>query len=542
MNPGIKQLLEVAHPRTLGRLQAAGMLGLLSPIGIGAALPWLVGRGPSLGVASLINSIVVGNKTAIVDRHGKITWRELDRNANRFANALTALGLRGPDRIAIVLRNGREFAECVLGAQKLGVVACPVNTWAKEREIAATIERAAPRAVVYDVAHADQLPTSVGAGAALVSVGNGDAFGGSTPYERFLRSGRGIPPAPFANHPGSARIVIQTSGTTGSPKGALRDAAAAGLGELTNLLAVVPYHRDDIIFCPAPMFHSFGLVTFTIATVTGATMILPPRFDAEESLAAIADHGATAASFVPVMIRRICDLDAARRGRYDLSTLRIVLASGSAMSPRLRRDALDAFGEVLYDLYGSTEAGWVTVATPDDIAGHPHTVGHPVPGTEVAIFTSEGERTRAGVSGAIHVRSRVVFEGYTSGESRSSREGFTPIGDVGHLDDDGYLYVEGRADDMVVVGGENVYPIEVEETIEAMPGVDEAAVKGVEDDELGHVLVAFVSGSVAEGDVVAHCRKELASYKVPRRVTVLSELPHTATGKVLKRELLERLG
>jgi fatty-acyl-CoA synthase len=540
MNPGIKQLLEVAHPRTLGRLQAAGMLGPLSPLGIGAALPWLLGRGPSLGVASHINSIVVGNKTAIVDRHGETTWRELDGNANRFANALTALGIRGGDRIAIVLRNGREFAETVLGAQKLGVVAWPLNTWAREREVAATIARAAPRAVVYDVAHADQLRASVGARSALVSVGDGEALDGSTPYERFLRSGRGTPPMPFASDRGSARIVIQTSGTTGIPRGALRDAAAAGLGELTNLLAVVPYHRDDIILCPAPMFHSFGLVTFTIAAVTGATMILSPRFDAEESLAAIAEHGATAASFLPIMIRRICDLDADRRDRYDLSSLRIVLASGSAMSPRLRREALAVFGDVLYDLYGSTEAGWVTVATPDDIAEHPVSVGRPVPGTEVAIFTFEGERAEAGVNGDIHVRSRVVFEGYTSGESRSSRDGFTSTGDVGHLDDDGYLCVEGRADDMVVVGGENVYPIEVEEAIEAMPGVDEAAVVGIEDDEFGHVLVAFVSGSATQEEVVAHCGKELAPYKVPRRVTALPELPRTATGKVLKRELVER--
>ena len=544
MNAGIKQLIDVAHPRTLKRLHSAGILGPLSPLGIGAALPWLLGRGPSLGVASHINGLMVGNKPGVIDASGTISWRDLDRNANRIARAFEAAGLGAGDRVALLLRNGREFAETLLGAQKLGVVACPMNTWAKPRELLATLERAAPRLVIYDVRHAEGIGTAIGDEAMLVHVGEGPKVQqpDSIPYAEFRGSGRASPPSPFTRNPGTAKVVIHTSGTTGVPKGAQRDASAASLGQLANVLAVVPYHRDDIVFCPTPLFHSFGLATFTFATVLGSTMVLPERFDPVDSLASIDEHGATAASFVPTMIRRICDLDPATRARYDLSSLRIVLASGAAMSPQLRRHAMSVFGDVLYDLYGSTEAGWIAIATPPDILERPHTVGRPVPGIEVLVFSDSGEPLGPGESGELYVRSGVVFEGYTSGDSRPSRDGSLSVGDIGHLDEDGYLYVDGRVDDMVIVGGENVYPIEIEETIESLEGVDEAAVVGVTDEEYGQILVAYVTGSVSEEDVVAHCKRELASYKVPRRVVVVDELPHTVTGKVIKRDLVERHG
>jgi fatty-acyl-CoA synthase len=270
-------------------------------------------------------------------------------------------------------------------------------------------------------------------------------------------------------------------------------------------------------------------------------MVLPEKFDPEESLKLIEKHKATAASFVPVMIKRIVTLPDEVKKRYDLSSLRIVMASGSAMSPDLRRAAMELFGDVLYDLYGSTEIGWVAIATPEDMNKHDKTVGKPVPGTEVAVFKKDGERAPANETGELYIKSNILFEGYTSGESKDERDGFMSIGDLGRLDDDGYLFVEGRADDMVVIGGENVYPVEVEEVIEGISGVEEAAVLGVTDDEYGEVLAAFIVGSASEDDVINTCEEELASYKVPRRVEKLDELPRTSTGKVLKRKLIETL-
>jgi fatty-acyl-CoA synthase len=270
-------------------------------------------------------------------------------------------------------------------------------------------------------------------------------------------------------------------------------------------------------------------------------MVLPEKFDPEESLKLIEEHKATAASFVPVMIKRIVSLDDSVKKKYDLSSLRVVLASGSAMSPELRKAAMELFGDVLYDLYGSTEIGWATIATPEDMKSKPKTVGKAVDGIEVAVFSESGDRLPEGETGELFVKSSILFEGYTSGESKDERDGYMSIGDLGYLDGDGHLFIEGRADDMVVVGGENVYPIEIEELIESLTGVDEAAVLGVKDEEYGEVLAAFVVGSTSEDKVQSACEKDLASYKVPKRVEIVDELPRTSTGKVLKRELIESL-
>jgi acyl-CoA synthetase (AMP-forming)/AMP-acid ligase II len=538
---GLKTLAELAQPATLRRLHSAGALGPASPLAMTAAAPWLLGRGPSLGVAAQLNAIQVGGKPAISDRYGTITWRRLDTVANRTGRALAAAGMKPGDRVAMLLRNGREFAQVLLAAQKHGFIACPLNTWARPKELSASLDNVSPRIVVYDAAHGEQLRESLHSQATLISTGMGEPLAGSIPFEEFVSSAGSAPPFPFVRDRGSARIIIHTSGTTGLPRGARRDAAAIGLGALANLVGVVPYRRSDAVFCPAPMFHSFGLVTFTLATALGATLILPDAFDPEESLALIEKHRATAASFVPVMIRRILDLGEEVRSRYDLSSLRIVLASGAAMSPALRAAAAEIFGHVLYDLYGSTEAGWVTIATPDDMRLHPTTAGKPVPGVEVAALDADGSPMPAGEDGELYVRSGVLFDGYTSGESRRSHGGFVSIGDVGHFDTEGFLYVEGRSDDMVVVGAENVYPIEVEEVIESIEGIVEVAVLGVPDEEFGQVLSAFVVGTVDGDTVRARCAAELASYKVPRRIEVLDELPRTGTGKVLKRELLAHM-
>lgn len=535
-------LVESLNPRTVKTLWDAGAMDARSPLTLGRALPWIVGRGPSLGVVSQMNALAVGDKVAIHDRRGSETWAELDGRANKVAHALGSSGVAPGDRIALLLRNGREMAELALGAQKIGVICCPLNTWAKPKELKVTLEQADPKLLFYDSQHGEQVEKCDTGGIELLFVGEeDDALQGSSSFEDWIADAPDKAPPPFTRDRGSPKVVIHTSGTTGKPKGAQRDASAAGLGALANLIRVVPYRRDDIVYCPAPLFHSFGLATFTFATGLGASMVMPQKFDPEESLRQIEEFGATAASFVPVMIQRILRLDDDIKRKYDLSTLRIVMASGSAMSPDLRRAAMDLFGDVLFDLYGSTEIGWVTIATPEDMKKHEKTVGKPVPGIEVAVFSKEGDRLPTNETGELFVKSNILFEGYTSGEAKDEREGFMSIGDLGRLDDDGYLFVEGRADDMVVVGGENVYPVEVEEIIESMSGVDEAAVLGVSDEEYGEVLAAFVVGSLSEDDVISRCKEELASYKVPKRVEVLDELPRTSTGKVLKRELIAKL-
>jgi fatty-acyl-CoA synthase len=539
---GLRQVAEFVNPKTLKRLRDAGAVDPKGPIGIAGALPWLLGRGPSLGVVSQMHGIVLSDKVAIVDRNGEQTWKELDMRANQFARAARQEGLHGNDRVALLLRNGREMAEVTLGTQKLGLVACPLNTWAKPKELKNTLESADPSMLVYDSKHSEQVEAAAHEGIALVFVGEEkDAVPGSVSYEALVDGQTSLPPPPFTRDRGSPKVVIHTSGTTGTPKGAQRNSSAAGIGALANLLGRVPYRRDDIIFCPAPLFHSFGLATFTFACALGSTMLLPEKFDPEDSLRWIEEHKATAASFVPVMIKRILSLDDSVKSKYDLSSLRIVMASGSSMSPELRKSAMGLFGDVLYDLYGSTEIGWVTIATPDDMKSKPKTVGRAVDGIDVALFTEGDERAEPGEKGEIYIKSKILFEGYTSGDPKNEKDGYMSIGDVGYLDEDGHLFIEGRADDMVVVGGENVYPIEIEEVIESLDGVEEAAVLGIKDEEYGEVLAAFIAGSASEDEVLSRCKSELASYKVPKRVEKLDELPRTSTGKVLKRDLIEQL-
>lgn len=540
---GLRQIGSILNPRTLGRLRAAGMTNIRTPVALAKTLPWLLARGPSLGIVVTMNAITLGDKPAIYDRQGMISWRGLDARTNRSAAMLLANGAAPRSSVATVLRNGREQSEVILGAQKVGVVATPLNTWAKPKELVAALEGIVPRVIVYDDRHSDQLLDALAQLSSLdpvlVNVGDGtDALKGSRPYEELLAAESDRPPRPFTRERGVANVVIHTSGTTGRPKGAPRNAAANGLSALADLLGTVSYRRDDVILCPSPLFHSFGLATFAFAAGLGATMVLPDKFDAEETLRLINEHRVTAASMVPVMIRRVVALPDDVKARYDVSTLRILLASGAVLSEDLRKAAVALFGDVLYDLYGSTEVGWVAIATPEDMRTRPMTVGKPLEGVDVAVFSPEGRRLTRGETGALYIRSKVVFEGYTTGDSKDEREGYMAIGDLARIDDSGYLYVESRTDDMVVVGGENVYPIEVEQVIESVPGVEEVTVLGVPDEEYGNVLGAFVVGAVSEDEVRQACRLQLASYKVPKQIEVVAELPRTSTGKVLKRELL----
>jgi fatty-acyl-CoA synthase len=538
---GLKQVSGIMRPSAVKTLANAGMLEPKGSLALARTLPWLLGRGPSLGLMSQMHGSALREKTAVIDRNGELNWGELDHRANQAGRAFNSLGLRGSDRVATLLRNGRESLEVALGAQKWGYICCPLNTWAKPKELKSLMATADPKILVYDTAHAEQVQKCVPEDVALAFVGDPDkALPGSMEYEALLEEQVPGPPPPFTRDAGSAKVIIHTSGTTGTPKGAARNSSDAGVAALANLLQVVPYHRDDIVFCPAPVFHSFGLATVTFATVVGMTMVLPEKFDPEGSLRMIEEHKASAASFVPVMIKRIVTLDDEIKSKYDVSSLRVVMASGSAMGEDLRKAALETFGDTLYDLYGSTEAGWVAIARPDDIKKKPKSVGKPVPGIDVAIFSKEGERQPKDETGEIFVKSDVMFEGYTSGDERDEREGYMSIGDLGHLDDDDFLFIEGRADDMVVVGGENIYPIEIEEVIGGIAGVDDVTVMGVPDDEYGEVLGAFVVGNVDPDKVKKVCKDELASYKVPRRVEIIEELPRTSTGKVVKRELLEQ--
>jgi fatty-acyl-CoA synthase len=291
------------------------------------------------------------------------------------------------------------------------------------------------------------------------------------------------------------------------------------------------------------MFHSWGFVHFTLGMGLGSTLVLRRRFDPEDTLSATAQHECTALIVVPVMLNRILELPADTVEMYDLSSLRVIAASGSALPGELALKVMDRFGDVLYNLYGSTEVAWATIATPEDLRAAPGTAGRPPRGTVVKLLDDDGREVRPGDTGRIFVGNEMAFEGYTGGGNKENVGGLLSSGDVGHFDPAGRLFIDGRDDEMIVSGGENVFPREIEDLLADHDAVDEVAVIGVEDDQFGQRLRAFVvlarDASAGEDDLKDYVRANLARYKVPREVVFLEELPRNATGKVLKRELAQ---
>jgi fatty-acyl-CoA synthase len=290
-----------------------------------------------------------------------------------------------------------------------------------------------------------------------------------------------------------------------------------------------------------PLFHAWGLANLGLAMVLSSTLVLQRHFDAEEVLASVERHRVTVLIAVPVMLRRILELPPKTRRRFDTSSLRIVAVSGSALPAELARSFMDEFGDILYNLYGSTEVSAASIATPHDMRSAPGTAGRPTYGTVIRLLDDQGREVPPLATGRIFVGNDMLFEGYTNGDSTTAVDGLMGTGDVGRMDSEGRLFIEGRSDDMIVSGGENVFPAEVEEVLLAHPSVADAAVVGVADEEWGGRLQAYVvrrrGAPLTSDDVKGHVRERLARFKVPRDVVFLKAIPRNPTGKVMKSEL-----
>jgi fatty-acyl-CoA synthase len=356
---------------------------------------------------------------------------------------------------------------------------------------------------------------------------------GDSDLDRLSRGRALTPPAP----PRASNLVILSSGTSGRPKGATRSSAPSEpLALPGGILTRIPFRRNEAVLVAPPLFHGWGLTSATLALALGSTQVLHRHFDAERTVADLACHRCTTLIAVPTMLSRM--LRAPNLEVHDLSALRVIATGGGPLTPRLSREVMGAFGRVLHNFYGSTEASCIAIATPEDLVAAPGCVGTPPPGTTVTILDGDGRPVPPGTVGQVHVSSPTRFDGYTSGPAVTGR--LLPIGDLGHLDRDGRLHIDGRADDMIVSGGENVHPAEIEELLAAHSGIADAAVVGVPDPEFGQRLRAYVvaaSGGLDAEQVKEHVAANLARYKVPREVVFLDELPRTPTGKVVKREL-----
>ncbi len=486
--------------------------------------------GVSVASAYAVNAISRTDQAALVDDQRTLTYEEVDGRTNALANELPRLGVGEHGRLAILCRNDIAFVESIVAAAKVGADVLPLNTAFAPGELKAIVARERPPVLVYDVGFAEVVRSAELDG--TVELVATDAL------EQLIESGsRETPKGPSEE----GRTVILTSGTTGTPKGA-RLARPGGLEPLAQLLKAVPIHAGSAYLIPAPLFHAHGYGQLVLGASLGCTVVLQRRFDAERTLALIERHRVDSVAAVPVMLKRIIDLPAEVRRRFDTTSLKAVVCSGSTLDPRLARSFMNEFGPVIYNLYGSTEMAWATIATPQDLLQAPGTVGRPPPHTRVVILGEDGRPLPTGETGRIFVGHEMLFEGYTDGRAGRERiDGMLTAGDLGHLDADGRLFVDGREDDMIISGGENLYPSEIEQALLEHPDVGDVAVVGAKDPDFGERPVAFVvprQGSTLDaGELDRFAREKLSRFKVPRDVVLLEDLPRNALGKVLRREL-----
>lgn len=517
-------------------------MGMLRPrIGssvVKSALRW----GPTLAAGYAGAAARRGDDVAIVDDDGPVTFRDVHEQSSALANALAERGVGPETPVALLARNSRWFVLSVAALDKLGATVLYMNTGFAGPQLADVLEREGCHLLLHD----DEF---------------GEAVARHAPDVRRLVCDRApadateslpaLVDAASGDHPAKperqGRQVILTSGTTGTPKGASRskENLGAGIVAATAIFQRVPFRAGDVHAVPAPMFHSLGNAALLAAAAMSHTLVLSRRFDPEQVLEQIQAHRVRAVTVVPVMLQRVLALPREVTDGYDTSSLEVVFSSGSALPGSVATEWMDRFGDNLYNMYGSTEIAAATIAPPEDLRAAPGTAGRPLAGVEVRLYDDADQPvTEPEKIGRIFVGSALRFEGYTGGQTKPSIDGLLSSGDVGHFDAEGRLFVGGRDDDMIVSGGENLFPSEVEDLLTDLDGVREVAVLGVDDDHYGKRLAAFVvledGAGLDEAAVKAHVKANLANFKVPRSVVFLDELPRNATGKVLKRDLRQR--
>ena len=483
------------------------------------------------------------DRAGLVDELGILTWRQIDRRADALAAALQALPGGQPEVIGLMARNHRGFVDALIAANRIGADVLLLNTSFAGPAMAEVLEREGEGksvAVIYDEEFTEVVDRAVAGRpdtARIVAWTDGPV---NYPTLERLIAEHGDREPQRASAKG--RVILLTSGTTGTPKGASHSGGDPGV--LKSILDRTPWRTEQPVVVVAPMFHAWGFSQLAFAASMSCTIITRRKFDPEATLELIDRHRATGLCVVPVMFDRIMELPAEVLDRYSGRSLRFAAASGSRMRPDVVIAFMDRFGDVIYNNYNATEAGMIATATPRDLRAAPDTAGRPAEGTEIRILDAELHELPVGEVGSIYVRNSTQFDGYTSGQTKAFHEGFMCSGDVGYVDDAGRLFVVGRDDEMIVSGGENVYPIEVEKTLAAHDDVAEAAVLGVDDEKFGQRLEAFVvlrpGAAATPEELKQHVREHLANFKVPRAITVLDELPRGTTGKISRKELQDR--
>jgi fatty-acyl-CoA synthase len=517
----------------------AGMLGA-DPPRRAVEVFRAINRLGQFGGAIAIAAIRHGERIGLIDELGSLTFAELDFRSDALACGLRGRGMREGDCIGILCRNHRGFLDITFAAAKLGARMLYLNTDFAGPQLRDVCAREAVSLLVHDQEYDELVGSIETSHGRLLAWTDGETSADT--LDRLLAEHAGqVPPAPSA----PAAVVLLTSGTTGTPKGAPRHQGSS-LAPVGALLSKVPYRSRESSYVAAPMFHGLGFTQMVLAVTLGCTTIVERRFNPERVLDAIARRRPTALVVVPVMLHRIVGLLESEPGRWDTGSLRIVFVSGAQLEAELVRRAQRTIGDKLYNFYGSTEVAYATFATPADLRAAPGCAGRVPFGAIVRLHDFDGRPVEGpDLPGRIFVGNGFQFDGYTGGGNKEVIDGLMSTGDIGHFDQGRRLFIDGRDDDMIISGGENLFPGEVEELLITHEAVEEAAVIGVDDPEFGTRLAAFVVSkpgrSISEDEIREFVKCNLARYKVPRDVRFIDELPRTPTGKVLKRRLRELL-
>ncbi|MDQ3364812.1 MAG: AMP-binding protein [Myxococcota bacterium] len=511
--------------------------------------------GPHLAV--MFHAAAHPDKEAIVEYREegvrRISWGELDATINRLAHALVERGVRGGTRVAIMLPNGSEYLIAQQALARLGATAVQIGYRLKAGEIAYILQNSEPTATIVHASFLDAMnearlenrATGATGGPLLVVGGEGTVIGDVADWDGALAAAS--PELPPRTHGGDGGgVIVYTSGTTGKPKGANRAWRKTGFESVADMILQVGMRADDRHLVVCPLYHSAAPAFVAIMLSLGATVVLMNHFEPEGALDIIQRERVTCSLMVPTMLIRTSNLPAATRAKYDTASLRWVMSGAAPLTTEAARRFMEAFGPVLWNFYGATETGLVTLAGPHDHVRRAGTIGRALRGNEIRLLDDAGQPVAAGGIGELYARNSTLMSGYhNNAEATSSaqRDGFYSVGDLGRVDGEGYYFLESRKHDMVISGGVNIYPREIEDHLHTHPAILEAAVVGMPDPEWGETLRAFIvlrdGEQVSDAEVIDYCRRGLADYKRPRRVTFLAELPRNPTGKILKRELRE---
>ncbi len=490
-------------------------------------------------------------RPALVDGDVRLSYGELEERVNRLTHGLRALGVGPGERIAAFLYNGHEYLELTAALNAVGGASVNVGYRLKAGEVAYILENSGARAMLF---HGDLAPV-VDEALTLVKQGNiarerciaAGGAPGFRSYEDLLASGEAAVPARVPGG-GYGGVMIYTSGTTGRAKGATRDFRRMGMEPVLDFVSRFPLRRDERHLVVCPLYHSMAAAFVTMIFMVGGCSVIVRHFDPEQILRTIERERITSITVVPTMLSRIVALGPEVLRRYDTSSLRWLMSGAAPLPTELARRVEDAFGPILYNFYGATETGLVTIALPGEHTARPGTIGRLINGNEVRLLDGEGHDVPEGQVGELYVRNGMMMDGYHGNRKATedaTRQGFISVGDLGYRDGDGYYYLADRKTDMVISGGVNIYPWEIEQRLHEHPAVQEAAVVGIPDPEWGESLAAFIvlrHGEAATGEELGQWVKEtLADYKRPRTFVFVESLPRTPTGKVLKRELKQRL-